>query len=101
MALVTFTDSKGVRWHAWNVERGRFASTRTDYLATEYRTGWLCFENEDASERRRLATYPDDWMTMPAQRLELLCKAAEIVPVRRDGRIAATGEFPPFQADRR
>ena len=97
MALVTFTDSQGVRWHAWNVERGRFAATRTDYLSTEYRTGWLCFENEDATVRRRLASYPDDWMVLPPHKLELLCKAAEVVPVRRDGRIAATGEFPPFQ----
>ena len=97
MALVTFTDSEGVRWHVWNVERSSFATTRTDYLSTEYRTGWLCFENEGATVRRRLASYPEDWMSLPAHRLEQLCRIAEVVPARRDGRIAATGEFPPFR----
>lgn len=81
MALVTFTDGKGVRWHAWTIDSTSF-SVPVNYLSEEFRGGWLCFETEDGRLRRRLVKFPEDWETLPTERLELLCKCAEPVAPR-------------------
>ena len=80
MALVTFTDSKGVRWRAWNVDTDSIR--QSSFLGAEFRTGWLCFESEDSGERRRLADVPESWEALPPDRLDLLCRAATIVTRR-------------------
>jgi hypothetical protein len=41
-----------------------------------YRNGWLVFERADGSERRRLNQVPDDWASLPSERLALLCAVA-------------------------
>lgn len=86
MALVTFMDSQGVRWHAWDITGGRFANLQSNYLGAEYRQGWLCFETEDGGERRRLANYPEDWASLPPAHLEQLCSAAQVVTGRTASR---------------
>ena len=82
MALVVFTDSRGVTWRVWNITTESLR--RSDYLEPEYKTGWLCFESEATGERRRLTGAPADWMTLPAERLDLLARMA--TPVSRRGR---------------
>jgi hypothetical protein len=42
----------------------------------QYRKGWLVFEREDGTDRRRLSQVPDDWTTLPRERLALLCSIA-------------------------
>ena len=74
LALVVFTDSRGVTWRVWNITTESLR--RSDYLEPEYKTGWLCFESEATGERRRLTGAPADWMTLPAERLDLLARMA-------------------------
>jgi len=45
----------------------------------QFRNGWLVFEREDGTERRRFNQVPDDWASLPRERLSLLCQIA--VPV--------------------
>jgi len=76
MGLVEFADKDGVRWRAWHVDT---PSSRAHLMDPEYRNGWLVFEREDGTERRRLNQVPDDWTSLPRERLSLLCQVA--VPV--------------------
>ena len=80
MALVIFTDSKGERWRAWNIVPD--SVRQASFLGEEFKTGWLCFESEISGERRRLADVPEDWHTLPHERLDLLCKLATLVTRR-------------------
>ncbi len=89
MGLASFLDSNGKRWRVWKVET---PSSRAHLMDVRYRDGWLVFEREDQSERRRLQQVPEDWASLPPQRLELLCDVA--VPVA-GGRSIDTGQFKP------
>jgi hypothetical protein len=89
MGLVSFLDSNGQRWRVWKVDT---PSSRAHLMDVRYRDGWLVFEREDQSERRRLQQVPEDWATLPSQRLELLCEVA--VPVA-GARSLDTGQFKP------
>lgn len=44
--------------------------------------GWLTFECTNCPQPilRRLVPIPGDWESMPEERLEVMCKAAEEVP---------------------
>ena len=83
MALVSFTDSSGRSWRAWNVDRVRPKSSAEDYLEASFRDGWVVFETEDGAERRRLGNYPPAWAASSAEELERLCAAA--TPATRFG----------------
>lgn len=74
MALRTFAASDGTTWTAWLVQ----ASGTTGVPGTP--THWLAFQNDDGSERRRLLEVPEEWESLPAERLDLLRRVAE--PVR-------------------
>jgi hypothetical protein len=45
-------------------------------MDASYRNGWLVFEREDGSERRRLAQVPEDWTSLSADHLSRLCQVA-------------------------
>ena len=90
MAMIAFEDSKGRVWRVWSVSPE--AMQKRDYLATAYKSGWLCFEADDTGERRRLADVPDRWELLAPERLELLCRVAERVERREPGR--STGITP-------
>jgi hypothetical protein len=77
VGLLTFKDSAGVRWRVWRVET---PAARAHLMEASYRDGWLVFEREDGSERRRLQQVPDDWSALPPDRLARLCELA--IPVR-------------------
>ncbi|MFN2567818.1 MAG: hypothetical protein ABR499_22730 [Gemmatimonadaceae bacterium] len=81
MAIREFTDSQGVAWRVWRTTP-RAGSVYDETL----RGGWLTFEC--SSGRRRLAPIPVGWADAPTDRLELMCRAADVVrrtsrPVRR------------------
>ena len=90
MGLVEFADSDGVRWRVWHVET---PASRAHLMDPQYRNGWLVFEREDGTDRRRLNRVPDDWASLPPERLTLLCRvAAPAVPPRN----LATGPQPTW-----
>ena len=76
MGLIEFADGDGVRWRVWHVET---PASRAHLMDPQYRNGWLVFEQEDGTERRRLNQVPDDWTSMSPARLAQLCEIA--VPV--------------------
>jgi hypothetical protein len=90
MGLVEFADKKGVRWRVWHVET---PPARAHLMDPQYRNGWLVFEQEDGTERRRLNQVPEDWASLPSERLALLCNVA--VPVVA-GRNTPTGPQPAW-----
>ena len=77
MAIRNFTDSAGTAWRVWSTTPARGA-----VLDDAHREGWLTFESADA--RRRLAPIPRGWEEVPTERLELMCRAADVVK-RRSG----------------
>ena len=85
MGLVEFADSDGIRWRVWHVET---PASRAHLMDPQYRHGWLVFEQEDGTERRRLNSVPDDWASLGPGKLAQLCQVA--VPVMA-GRITPTG----------
>jgi hypothetical protein len=101
MALVTFKDSQGRGWRAWNVERARLESTQGDYLHERYREGWLVFEPEEGGERRRLTGYPSQWASLPPAELEALRDRAEVAArLGTNGRDVSLRPDTPGEVDR-
>jgi hypothetical protein len=60
----------------WQVETPAASAHLVD---PSYRSGWLVFERHDGTERRRLQQVPEDWASLPPERLELLCRVASPV----------------------
>lgn len=52
-------------------------------MDASFRNGWLVFEREDGTDRRRLAQVPEDWASLGPERLERLCAAAVPAPASR------------------
>jgi hypothetical protein len=77
MAIREFTDSAGTAWRVW-----RTTPRESAIYDESLRTGWLTFESK--ALRKRLAPIPRGWEDAPPDRLELMCRAAEVV--RRTGR---------------
>jgi hypothetical protein len=72
MPIREFMDSAGVAWRVWAT------IPQVDAVYDEpLRSGWLTFES--AGVRKRLAPIPRGWDVAPLKRLQLMCRAAEIV----------------------
>ena len=72
MPIREFRDSEGVDWRAWET------TPRVGAIYEEpLRAGWLTFES--ATVRKRLAPIPRGWESVPLERLELMCRVAEVV----------------------
>ena len=94
MGLVHFTDSRGTPWRVWQVET---PAARAHLMEASYRNGWLVFEREDGTDRRRLAQVPEDWASLGPERLEKLCATAQPAPaVRSVPSVAPTIESPTW-----
>ena len=81
-----FHDRDGREWRVWAViPQGREAKKGSlEQLRPEYQSGWLTFETTDESERRRLPSYPKDWVKRNDTSLqELLAVARPVSPRRR------------------
>src|SRR6476619_3174989 len=98
VGLLTFQDSEGTRWRVWHVET---PSARAHLMEASYRNGWLVFEREDGSERRRLAQVPEDWTHLTADHLARLCGVAVPAPPGRSIASLTTVKMPitPRPAD--
>jgi hypothetical protein len=79
----TFAASDGSKWTAWDVQ------SATPPPIPGMPTAWLAFQNEDATERRRLFDFPEHWDELPDERLELLRRMA--VPARVWSRLSPPG----------
>jgi len=80
MALRTFSDKDGVRWNAWHVIPSGLGGGSS--YPSRFRDGWVCFERLTGGGRCRLplSEIPDDWESLPDERLDLLRKIAESNP---------------------
>jgi hypothetical protein len=76
MAVVVFTDRDGQQWNVWRVQ----PTSSTAGLQERFQNGWLCFESADGASRARLPLedVPAGWEALPDERLELLCRLAEV-----------------------
>ena len=63
-------------------------------METSFRNGWLVFEREDGSERRRLAQVPEDWAHLSARHLSRLCQVAVRAAPPRSDSTATTIRMP-------
>jgi hypothetical protein len=80
VGLVMFRDAAGTRWRVWHVET---PAARAHLMDASYRNGWLVFEKEDGSERRRLSQVPEDWAHLTPEHLGRLCAlGVTATPVR-------------------
>ena len=83
-AVREFRDARGILWRAWAVTPGQIHPDRPlDNRLGEYTNGWLAFESEDGSQRRRLPHHPEDWSHRTNHALEMLLDKAEPVRARR------------------
>jgi hypothetical protein len=80
VGLLTFQDKGGVRWLVWHVET---PAERAHLMEASYRNGWLVFEKEDGTERRRLNQVPEDWAHLTPDHLARLCALAVPAPPAR------------------
>ena len=67
----------------WHVDT---PAARAHLMDPSYRKGWLVFEREDGTDRRRLRQVPDDWASLPPERLAQLCAVAAPVVAGRSRR---------------
>jgi hypothetical protein len=81
VGLVDFKDAEGVSWRVWQVETPAASAHLMD---PSYRSGWLVFEREDGTARRRLQQVPEDWSSLSPERLSQLCAAASPVVAGRN-----------------
>jgi hypothetical protein len=86
-----FTDARGHGWRVWKVDT---PAERAHLMDVSYRNGWLVFEREDGSERRRLAQVPEDWEHLAPAHLYRLCQIATPAPERRPDPGATTVRMP-------
>src|SRR4051812_24966978 len=82
MGLVSFEDAEGGCWRVWKVD---MPAARAHLMDANFRSGWLVFEREDETERRRLSQVPDDWASYPPERMRTLLDAAVLVTTPRSG----------------
>lgn len=77
-----FRDRQGVAWRVWEVRPGlgRSLTDLKRYLG-DYVAGWLAFGCLDNDLRKRLPTYPANWLELSDQELEGLLDRA--IDVRR------------------
>jgi hypothetical protein len=80
VGLLTFQDANGLRWRVWRVESPRASA---HLMEESFRNGWLVFEKEDGTERRRLAQVPEDWDHLTSEHLGRLCALAVVAPPGR------------------
>lgn len=76
MAVRKFHDRTGQEWSVWRVQ----PTSSTAGLQERFQSGWLCFEREDGASRARLPLdeAPPAWEELPDERLDLLCRVAEL-----------------------
>lgn len=77
-----FRDSEGQDWRIWAVTPGMASPSSQRYLG-ELRNGWLAFESLSGTARRRLVSFPADWIQLDDRELEQLLRQATVAPIRK------------------
>ena len=72
MALREIRDTGGTSWQVFEI-RPSLVPQSLMGARGDFADGWLCFLS--AHERRRLATYPDDWQNLPERELVALLES--------------------------
>lgn len=91
MALREFVDKHGTLWNVWDITpESMHPVTVREFFLGEYQEGWLAFES--ASERKRLAAWPENWASLSDGELEALCERAKPAP-RRSAQETHSGAF--------
>ncbi len=98
VGLLTFKDVAGTPWRVWRVDT---PAARAHLMDPSYRNGWLVFEREDGTERRRLNQVPEDWDHLAPEHLARLCGLAVLAPPARSSSGLTTMKIPivPRPAD--
>lgn len=91
MPLRTFRARDGSVWSVWRIE----STVRSDVLDTPHE--WLLFQDDDATERRRLVDFPENWEALPDERLELLCRMA--TPAKTWTTLSPPGGVPTIEGE--
>jgi hypothetical protein len=91
VGMLTFQDAAGVRWRVWSVET---PASRAHLMDASYRNGWLVFEHEDGTGRRRLNQVPEDWERLVPEHLARLCELAVLAPAPRSPSSLTTVKLP-------
>ena len=74
-----FVDEQGTEWEVREIHVPHLSVVPRHLLPhPEYAEGWLLFTSE--SQRRRIAPFPADWLSLPADELARCCRCA--VPAR-------------------
>jgi hypothetical protein len=87
MPVRVFVDSTGVNWRVWST----VPTTSASVLSSGFDQGWLTFECDACV--RRLAPIPRGWEDASADRLELMCRAAQQSPRRTPPRASDFSEL--------
>ena len=98
MGLIEFADNGGVRWRVWHVDT---PPSRAHLMDPKFRNGWLVFEREDGTDRRRLSQVPDDWASLSRERLALLCATAAPVVAGKNSPSGQQAAWPRDDAESR
>ncbi|HET9010876.1 MAG TPA: hypothetical protein VFN38_03630 [Gemmatimonadaceae bacterium] len=69
-------------------------ASRAHLMDVSYRNGWLVFEKEDGTERRRLNQVPEDWTHLAPEHLARLCALAVVAPPLRSTSSVTTVRMP-------
>jgi hypothetical protein len=88
-----FKDYAGREWRVWQVSPRSAARANSERYLGQYFKGWLAFELLQGDLRKRLPSFPEDWLGMSDEQLNrLLGSAADVLPrkARSEG-----GELPP------
>jgi hypothetical protein len=79
VALREYRDSAGTEWRVWPVIPGAMTGRAIlEEMPEELRHGWLCFQSR--REKRRLCPMPRSWEQRSDEELDVLRRAAEVVP---------------------
>jgi hypothetical protein len=79
-----FTDNEGRQWRVWQVRPRSGGRANAERYLGQYVKGWLAFELLAGDLRKRLPSFPEDWLRMRDEELEDLRWRAVDVPTRKD-----------------
>jgi hypothetical protein len=89
MPLREYKDREGTKWRVWDITPDSLhESARSGAYLQGFVDGWLVFENEDATEKRRLYPVPRGWEEEDSEELERLRESAEPVRAKNQRRIS-------------
>ena len=91
MALREIRDRQGTQWQVFEIRPGQIPKSIMD-VRGEFADGWLCFLSP--SERRRLATYPENWEGMTEPELVGLLESPRTLTATPARSRPANGELP-------